>query len=184
MKNESRVLHHLCWADDLHAMAGTMNHLTRMTNAIERVGMRWKEKSLTIVAGPFTEYKPGDVVEIVSSSGKRWVWRVVEGMEALGTWLDNRGSARRPACGTESPKPTPCSTRRRLCSAIPNCRSRGVLTPSSRRVPQRRSMFQGLRIRELGKLRRVLYLRRRPNECWADHMSGELPKRCERPQVL
>ena len=76
-------------------MAGTMNHLTRiledMTNAIERLGMRWKEKSLTIVAGPFTEYEPGDVVEIISNSGKRWIWRVVEGMEALGTWLDNRG---------------------------------------------------------------------------------------------
>ena len=45
-------------------------------NAIERLGMRWKEKSLTIVAGPFTEYKPGDVVEIISNSGRRWVWRV------------------------------------------------------------------------------------------------------------
>ena len=54
MKDEGRVLHHLCWADDLYAMAGTRNHLTRnledMTNAIERLGMRWKEKSLTIVA--------------------------------------------------------------------------------------------------------------------------------------
>ena len=70
-------------------MAGTMNHLTRiledMTNAIERLGMRWKEKSVTIVAGPFTEHKPGDVVEIISNSGRRWTWRVVEGMEALGT---------------------------------------------------------------------------------------------------
>ena len=47
-----------------------------MTNAIERLGMRWKEKSLTIVAGPFTEYKPGGVVEIVSNSGTRWIWRV------------------------------------------------------------------------------------------------------------
>ena len=40
-----------------------------MTNVIERLGMRWKENCLTIVAGPFTEYKPGDVVEIVSNSG-------------------------------------------------------------------------------------------------------------------
>ena len=98
VKNEGRVLHHLCWADDLYAMAGTMDHLTRiledMTNAIERLGMRWKEKSLTIVAGPFTEYKPGDVVEIISISGRRWVWRVVEGMEALGTWWDNRGCSK------------------------------------------------------------------------------------------
>ena len=52
--------------------------------------MRWKEKSLTIVAGPFSEYKPGDTVEIISNGGIRWIWRVVEGMEALGTWLDNR----------------------------------------------------------------------------------------------
>ena len=124
LKDEGRVLHHLCWADDLYAMAGTMNHLTRiledMTNAIERLGMRWKEKSLTIVAGPFTEYKPGDVVEIISNSGTRWIWRVVEGMEALGTWVDNRG-VQKPACGTGSPKPTPCSMRRRLCLVIPNC---------------------------------------------------------------
>ena len=79
VKNEGRVLHHLCWAGDLNAMAGTMDHLTRiledMTNAIERLGMQWKEKSLTIVAGPFTECKSGDVVEIISNSGRRWVWR-------------------------------------------------------------------------------------------------------------
>ena len=40
VKEEGRVLHHLWWADDLYAMAGTMNHLTRilgdMTNVIER----------------------------------------------------------------------------------------------------------------------------------------------------
>ena len=30
VKHEGRVLHHLCWADDLYAMAGTMNHLTRI----------------------------------------------------------------------------------------------------------------------------------------------------------
>ena len=61
VKDEGQVLHHLCWADDLYAMADTMNHLTRiledMTNAIERLGTRWKEKSLTIVAGPFTAWR-------------------------------------------------------------------------------------------------------------------------------
>ena len=107
-----QVLDHSCWADDLYAMAVTMNHLTRiledMTNAIERLGMRWKEKSLTIVAGPCTEYKPGDVVEIISNSGIRWIWRAVEGMEALGTcWTIV--VVQMPACGT-------------LCSVIPNCR--------------------------------------------------------------
>ena len=38
VKDEGLVLHHLRWADDLYAMAGTMNHLTRiledMTNAM------------------------------------------------------------------------------------------------------------------------------------------------------
>ena len=89
------MLHHLCWADDLYAIEGSMKHLIRiledMTNAVEDLFMRWKEKSHNIVAEPFTEYKPGDVVEIVSNSGKHWSWRVVEGMEALGTWLDSRG---------------------------------------------------------------------------------------------
>ena len=32
------------------------------------------------------------------------------------------------------------------------------------------SMFQALRIWELVKLRRVLCLRKRPNECWVDYM--------------
>ena len=95
VKDEGWVLHHLCWADDLYAVAGTMNHLTRiledMTNAIERLDMRWKKKSFTIVVGPFKVYKPGDVVEIINNKGKRWVWRVVEGMGALGTWLYYRG---------------------------------------------------------------------------------------------
>ena len=86
-----------------------MDHLTRifgdMTNSIERLCTQWKEKSLTIVAGPYTEYKNGDVVEITSNNGRRWVWRAVEGMEARGS---TRVAARRPACGTESPKQTPC----------------------------------------------------------------------------
>ena len=88
--------------------------------AIERLGMRWKEKSITIVAGPFTEYKPGDVVEIISNSGIRGIWRVVE--KAWRHW--ERGwtnvVVQKPACGTGSPKQTPCLTRRRLCSVIPN----------------------------------------------------------------
>ena len=46
--SSGRVLHHLCWADDLYIMAGTMENLTRilkdMTNAIERLGVIWKEK--------------------------------------------------------------------------------------------------------------------------------------------
>ena len=114
VKDEGRVLHHLCWADDLYAMAGTMNHLTRtledMTNAIESLGMRWKEKSLTIV-GPSTEYKPGDVVG---------TWRVVEGMDALGTWLDIRGCSEASMWHMIS-KANSMFYAKKVCSVIPNC---------------------------------------------------------------
>ena len=95
VKDEGRVLHHSCWTDDLYAMAGTMNHLTRIledkTNVIERLGMRWKEKSLTLLLGRYHGIQTCDTVEIISNGGVRWIWRVVEGLEALGTSLDNRG---------------------------------------------------------------------------------------------
>ena len=184
VKDEGRVLHHLCWADDLYAMAGTVNHLTRiledMTNAIERLGMRWKEKGLTIVAGPFTEYKPGDVVEIISTGGIRWIWRVVEGMEALGTWLDNRGCSEASMwhriskansmfyakkalfCDPKLP------VRKRIDAVYSTCVPAALHGAGEWAFSQ--SMFQALRIWELAKLRRVLCLRRRPNEGWVDYM--------------
>ena len=82
------ALHHLCWADDLYAMAGSIEHLIRiltdMTNAVEDLDMRWKEKSLKTVAGPYTDYRPGQTIEIVSKRGRKYIWHVTEGMEALG----------------------------------------------------------------------------------------------------
>ena len=54
-----------------------------MTNCIERFGMRWKGKSLTIVAGVYTGYKPGDTLEIFSGWSRRCVWTVAEGVGAL-----------------------------------------------------------------------------------------------------
>ena len=119
-------------------MAGTMNHLTRiledMANANERLGIRLKEKSLTIVAGPSTEYKPGDVVEIVSNSGRRWVWR------ALGTWLDNRGCSEASMWHRISKANSMFYAKRALfCDPKLPCQSRCVLTPSIRRVCQLRS---------------------------------------------
>ena len=53
VKDEGRVLHHMCWAHDLYAMASTMNHLIRiledMTNAIERFGHDGKRKVLPLL---------------------------------------------------------------------------------------------------------------------------------------
>ena len=130
-----------------------MNHLTRIlvdvTNSIERVGLQWKEKSLTIVAGSHTETKPGNVVEIISNNGRSWVWRVVEGMEALGTWLD--------------------------CRMLGNSTCAAAVLHGAGQWAYTQSMFQALRIWELGKLRRVLWLRRRPNECWAYQMKRTVP---------
>ena len=165
-------------------MAGAMNHLTRTledkTNAIERLGMRWKEKSLTIVAGPFTEYKPGDTVEIISNGGVRWIWRVVEGMEALGTLLDNRGCSEASMWHRISKansmfyakKALFCDPKLPVKKRIEASYSTCVLGAlhGAGEWAYTQSMFQALRIWELGKLRRVLCLRKRPNESWVDYM--------------
>ena len=94
--NGGRVLHHLCWADDLYAMAGTKDHLTRilrdMTNSIEQLGMQWKEKSPHCCCRART--RSTRLGMSLRSSATRvddgcgvW-WR---GMEALGSWLASRG---------------------------------------------------------------------------------------------
>ena len=45
--NGGQVLHHVCWANDLSAMSGTMDRLTRnvkdMTTCVELLGIQWKE---------------------------------------------------------------------------------------------------------------------------------------------
>ena len=151
-----------------------MNHLTRiledMTNAIERLGMRWKEKSLTIVAGPFTEYKPGDVVEIVSNSGRRLGLACGGGHGGTGhvvgqSWL----LGGQHVAQIQSPgKPTPCLAHE-VCSMllftypsfclsawrIEKCLLRFDVLHSSAswmlmNGPSLSQSFQGLRIWELG----------------------------------
>ena len=121
---EGQVLHHLCWADDLYAMAGTMNHLTRiledMTNAIERLGTRCKEKkSLPLLLG---RSRSTNLLMLLRSSatvayvGFGVWWRAWRHGEHGWTIV----VVQKPACGTGSPRQTPCFTRRRLCSVIPN----------------------------------------------------------------
>ena len=149
-------------------MAGTMNHLTRiledMTNAIERLGMRGKEKSLKIVAGPFTEYKP----------------RLSATVAQLGTWLYNRGCSEASVwhriskansmfyakkalfCDPKLP------VKRRIDAFYSTCVPAALHGAGEWAYTQ--SMFQALRIWELGKLLRVLCLRRRPSEGWVSYM--------------
>ena len=94
-------------------------------------------------------------------------------MEALGTWLDSRGCSE-------------ASLWHRISKGncvIPNFQSRGVLTPFIRSVLLRCFMVvvNGLHAvhvsgtAHLGTWRRVLCLRRRPNECWAYHMKRTGP---------
>ena len=127
----------------------------------------------TIVAGPYTEYKPGDVVEIVGNSGRRWVWRVVE---VLGAWLDSRSCSE-------------ASLWHRISKANSmfhekNWWSRGVFMPFTRHVllrcfmvlvdgPTRSRCFRQCASGHLANF--VECLRRRPDECWADHMKRTGP---------
>ena len=100
-----------------------------MTNAIERLDMWFKERSLTIVAG---------AVHGVQTWWYCWIWRVLEGMEALGTWLDKRG-----------------------------CSEASMWD----RISKASSMFYVKKAFFCeGKFRRVLCLRRRPNEGWVDYL--------------
>ena len=116
-----------------------MNHLTRiledMTNAIERLGMR----VLPLLLGRSRSTNLVMLLRLTQTVAYVGfgVWWMAWSHWERGWTI---GDVQKPACGTESLKPTPCSTRRRLCSAIPNCRSKSVLTPSTRRVYQLRSM--------------------------------------------
>ena len=51
VKDEGRVLHHLCWADDLYAMAGTMNHLTRILEDMPSTRRVHHQRSMVLVSG-------------------------------------------------------------------------------------------------------------------------------------
>ena len=133
-----------------------------------------------MLLGHSTENKLGDVVEVISNSGRLWTWRVVEGMEALGTWLDNRGCSeasmwhRIPKANSMfyAKKALFCDpklpVKRRIDAFYSTCVPAALHGAGEWAYIQ--SMFQALRVCELEKLRRVLCLRRRPNECWADHV--------------
>ena len=110
-------------------------HIEDMRDSVERLGMQRKEKSLAAVSGPCTDYKAGDTVEITSNKGRRWVWRVVDGLEALGSWLGVCGCSEAGHWHKNRKKPVPCSiTQRNPCCAIPRFRSRGAYMPSTPRV--------------------------------------------------
>ena len=101
--------------------------------------------------------------------------RSVEGMEALGTWLENRGCSHRISKANSifyAKKALFCDpklpVKRRIGAFCSTCVPAALHGAGDWAYTQ--SMFQALRIWELVKLRRVLCLRKRPNECWADNM--------------
>ena len=109
--------------------------LKDMTHSIARLGMQSKEKSVAIVAGPFTNYRTGDTIAITGGEGRQWKWRVVDGMEALGTYFGwTYVAAPRLASGMELQKQTLCSTLKCPHCATLKFGSRGAYTHSSPRV--------------------------------------------------
>ena len=163
-------------------MAGTMNHLTRIledkTNAIERLGMRWKVLPLLLGRSRNTNL----VILLRLSAMVAYVgfgvW--LEGMEALGTWLDSRGCSEASMWHRTSKansmfyakKALFCDpklpVKKRFDAFYSTCVPAALHGAGEWAYTQ--SMFQALRIWELDKLRRVLCLRRRPNEGWVDYM--------------
>ena len=91
-------------------------------------------------------------------------------MEALGTWLDNRGCSEASMWHRISKANSMFYAKKALfCdSKLPTCVPAALHGADEWAYTQ--SMFQALRIWELGKLHRVVCLRRRPNDCWAYHM--------------
>ena len=70
-----------------------MDRLTRnvkdMTNSIELLGMQWKQGP-HYCCGTYAEYKAEDALRS-SARVDDGFWRVVEDVEAVGSWLDSRG---------------------------------------------------------------------------------------------
>ena len=62
-KNWLQTCHGLAKSPKVRSVCDGWNNESLESNS-------WKEKNLTIVAGPYTEYIPGDVVEIISKVGK------------------------------------------------------------------------------------------------------------------
>ena len=126
------------------------------------------------------QIQTGQTVEIVSKRGKRYVWHVTEGMEALGTWLDDRGCSETSMWHRISKANSMLFAKKTLfCDPrIPVKKRIDAFYPSC--VPTflhgagewafTKGMFHSLRTWELGKLRLILCLRRRPNEGWVDYM--------------
>ena len=105
---------------------------------------------------------------------------MTEGMEALATWLDSRGGSEtsmwhRISKGNSlffAKKALFCDPKIPVCKRISAFYSACVPTVlhGSGEWAFTQGMFQSLRSWELGKLRRVLCLRRRPNEGWVDYL--------------
>ena len=92
------VLHHLCWADDLYAMAGSIEHLIRILIGHDQcsVGVGHEVEGEKLEDCCRTLHKLQVRTERTRLSAKmveKYIWHVVDGMEALGTWLDNRGGS-------------------------------------------------------------------------------------------
>ena len=78
--------------------------------------------------------KTGDKILITRSKGRRWEWRVVEGFEALGSWLDTRGCSEASLMAQTCEGKYSCAVQRSPYSVITKFRSRDVFMLSTPRV--------------------------------------------------
>ena len=116
---------------------------------------------------------------------QEYTWHVTEGMEALGTLLDSRGCSEtsmwhRISKGNSlffAKKALFCDPKIPVSKRISAFNSTCVLTVlhGAGEWAYTQGMFQSLRSWELGKLRGILCLRRRPNEGWVDYMKRTGP---------
>ena len=91
------AISHQVWADNFYAYGGTGGELRHIlqdaTDSLEEKGLFWKQSSLEVIAGTFSELQPGSVMRVQSRLGHVWDFRIVSSMEVLGVLLDRAGSS-------------------------------------------------------------------------------------------
>ena len=141
---------------------------------------------MKIVAGPYTEYEPGQTIEIVSNRGRIYIWQRDRGYGSAWhmvgqSWLlcnkyvaqDFEGhlfvffAKKALFCDPKIP------VSKRISAFYSTCVP--TVLHGAGECAFTQGMFQSLRSWELGKLRRILCLRRRPNEGWVDYMKRTGP---------
>ena len=131
--SEGSVLHHLCWADDLYAMAGSIEHLSdsdghdqccgRFGCAVEGEkfeNCRWTLHRLQTRSDHRNREQKGQIIYLARYRGYGSAWHMV-GQSRL---------FRNKFVAQDFRRATPCSLRKRPSSVTPTFRSASAYQPS------------------------------------------------------